>query len=216
MMTFKDVSMNGTLHVIPSMVEDGSKEDTTETSIKVLNDESEKKIVELNKKIDELSNKNDELMKENDDCKDKVDNLQKKTDEAEKSNDDLEKKVDELEKSNDDLEKKNEELEKSTDDLEKTVDKLEKEIEELKSVKDSTSIAISGGCAAVPGGTKVMKCFPLNIYKVCYKCYIVRFCCMRTRSLNITRLQLIKNTLLSKRSWMNLKNVGLVMNCFMQ
>ena len=84
-MTFEDVSMNGTLHVIPSMVEDGSKEDTTETSIKVLNDESEKKIVELNKKIDELSNKNDELMKENDDCKDKVDNLQKKNDEAEKS-----------------------------------------------------------------------------------------------------------------------------------
>ena len=136
-MTFEDVSMNGTLHVIPSMVEDGSKEDTTETSAKVMNDESEKKIEELNKKIDELSNKNNELKK---------------------SNDDWEDKVDKLEKNNDDLEKKNEELEESTDDLQKTVDKLEKEIEELKSVKDSTSISISGGCAAVPGGTKVIKC----------------------------------------------------------
>ena len=50
-MTFEDVSMNGTLHVIPSMVEDGSKEDTTETSIKVVNDESEKKIEELNNNV---------------------------------------------------------------------------------------------------------------------------------------------------------------------
>ena len=71
-MTFEDVSMNGTLHVIPSMLDsvdntsEGSNEDTITTSTTIVNDdESEKKIEELNIKIKELSNKNDELTDKN-------------------------------------------------------------------------------------------------------------------------------------------------------